>query len=109
MLGWWGVARVAVCWGRYEWPGAVSCHSQWGAFAILAGAAAMFVVLIYEISELMIAEVEAEHALRRPRAAWRGYRALKGAEFVHVTTAALVLLSFLIGFAWLVFVSDVRF
>jgi hypothetical protein len=109
VLGWWGIARVAVCWGRYGWTGTLSCHSHWGAFTILLAAGGAFLLLMYEISELTISEVAPEKRLRRTRAAWRGYRSLEGVEFAHVTAAMALLLAFMIGFAWLVFLSEVRF
>ncbi len=107
-FGTWAFARVAVCWGAYGWGGEIGCRSHFVSLVILFGAAWVFTRLVYELSELAIQEFEGKR-FRRPRALLKGYRSLKRGEQVHSFFAAFFVLAFLLGFAYLVFLSSVMF
>ena len=108
ILGAWGFARITVCWGKYSWLGAVACHSQWVTFVLL--------VVSVTIGGLVIRDLALPHAnefstgrFRRVKSAWRGYRSLERWDFFHVTASSLLLVIFVLAFAWLVLASAVRF
>lgn len=108
MLGDWGLARLTVCWGHYGWLGTIFCNAQWGTFAALLGAFAVFGSLLRDISRRALAGVGGKH-FRRTRAALKGYWVLQGAEFAHATVSALLLVLFLAGFGWLMLFTEIRF
>jgi hypothetical protein len=107
-LGGWGFARITVCWGPHSWLGAIACHSQWATFVLLFISMLIFGFLIRDLGAPHSSEI-AEGRFRRAKSAWRGYRSLERWDYFHVTVSALLMLAFLLAFAWLVFASAVRF
>jgi hypothetical protein len=108
ILGAWGFARVTVCWGKYSWLGAIACHSQWATFVLLVASLAILGLLIRDLALPHSAEFLTGR-FRRVRASWHGYRSLERWDFFHVTASSLLLIIFVLAFAWLVLASAVRF
>jgi hypothetical protein len=108
VLGVWGFARITVCWGGHSWLGAIACHSQWATFILLVLSVAIFGLLIRDLGVPYAGEFP-ERRFRRTKSTWRGYRSLERWDFFHVTAASLLMVAFLLAFAWLILASDVRF
>jgi hypothetical protein len=108
VLGVWGFARIAICWGSYSWFGAILCHSQWATFIALVVAAVILALLVRDLSAPHLDEIPSGR-FRRTRSAWRGYRSLERSDFVHVTGSTILLIVGVVAFAWLILASAVRF
>ena len=108
ILGVWGFARITVCWGKYSWLGSIACHSQWATFVLLVVSVAIVGLLIRDLAVPHVDEFRTGR-FRRVRSAWRGYRSLERWDFFHVTASSLLLIMFVLAFAWLVLASAIRF
>lgn len=104
----WIIARLGLCWGEYGAGGAILCHAQWVTFLAFVAGCFAFWFLLSDLSEPHMA-LFAGRRMRRPRAAWYGYRQLEGRAFFHTTLSTILLLLCVIGFLWLIFLSPVRF
>lgn len=108
----WGVARLTLCWGDYGWLGDILCRAHWGTFALLVGAAVAFWSLLRALAETTLLtekDISEQQHFRRTRAAWQGYRSLKGSDFTQATLSPLLMILLLILLVWLLVFSPVRF
>jgi hypothetical protein len=108
ILGIWGSARIAVCWGRYSGLGTLACHSQWGTFLGLVAAVTTLIFLARDLSAPHRETLRGQR-FQTTRAVWRGYGSLDRPASLHVAASTILLVASVIAFAWLVFLSSVRF
>jgi len=104
----WAFSRIAVCWGDYSILGIIGCHSQWLTFFGLLAGVIVLILLMRDLSHPHLQHTQGRQ-FRRTRAAWRGYRSLEKPAARHVTASTLLLLVSILLFAWLIFLSPVRF
>ena len=104
----WLFARATVCWGSYGALGDFFCHSHWAVPLLLGGGFWLRWVVQRDLSMQHRGAFEGK-PLRRTRAAWRGYSALRGAPFWHLSASAALTLALLGVAIYLLVWSPFRF
>ena len=115
-LGFWAMARLALCWGsQVGILASIFCNLHWVTVLALLAVGIILIYLIKELSdteavESMGLDIGVKMQLRqRPAAAYRAYRKLSRAEFTHVTIALIAASALVIFLLWLFLLSPVVF